>query len=257
MLNQTTIDKMQGMKMSAMADAFQKQLSSKEAAALSFEDRLGMLVDIEWTSREQRKLGRRLKAARLRYQASIEDIDFTTPRGLDRQVVLSLAGCTWIHEQQNVIVTGTTGTGKSYLACALAERACRSGFSAAYYRSTRLLHELHVARNDGSYSRLLARLAKLEVLAIDDWLINPLKDSERRDLLEVIEDRHERGSTLLTTQLPVKTWHEAIGEPTVADAICDRLVHRAHRIDLKGSSMRQVQSTVKKNGKSGNHKQQG
>lgn len=249
MLNQATIDKMQAMKMTAMAEAFHTQLKSNQGTDLSFEERLGMLIDIEWTSREQRKLARRLKTARLRYAASLEDVDYKTPRGLDRQVVMSLAGCSWIQERQNLIVTGTTGTGKSYLACAFAERACRSGFTAAYYRLTRLLNELHVARGDGSYGRLLTRLAKTDLLAIDDWLINPLKDSERRDLLEIIEDRYDRGATLITSQLPIKSWHEAIGEPTLADAICDRLVHRAHRIALNGPSMREVHSPIEKNGK--------
>lgn len=253
MLNQATVDKMQTMKMAAMAEAFHKQLESGQWADLSFEERIGMLIDTEWTSREQKKLSRRLKTARLRYQASIEDIDYKAPRGLDRQVVLALSSCGWIQEHHNLIVTGTTGTGKSYLACAFAERACRSGFSVAYYRSSRLLQELNVARGDGSYGRVLSRLAKVSLLVIDDWLINPIKEPERRDLLEVFEDRYERGSTLLTTQLPVKAWHEAIGEPTLADAICDRLIHRAHRIDLtmKGPSMREANSPIKKGGKTG------
>lgn len=246
MLNQATVDKLQAMKMAAMAEAFHKQLESGQWADLSFEERFGMLIDTEWTSREQKKLSRRLTSARLRYPASLEDIDYKTPRGLDRQVVLSLSSGAWIREHHNLVITGTTGTGKSYLACAFVERACRSGFTAAYVRSTRLLQDLHVARGDGSYTRLMNRLAKVDLLAIDDWLINPLKDTERRDLLEVVEDRYEKGATLLATQLPVKAWHEAIGEPTLADAICDRLIHRAHRIDLKGPSMREVRSPVRK-----------
>ncbi|HEX7880504.1 MAG TPA: IS21-like element helper ATPase IstB [Candidatus Eisenbacteria bacterium] len=249
MLNQATIDKMQAMKMSAMAEAFHRQIESGQWADLSFEERLGMLVDTEWTSREQKKLDRRLKTARLRYPASLEDVDYTANRGLDRQAVLALETCGWIKDHHNLILTGTTGTGKSYIACAFAERACRSGYGAAYYRTPRLLQELHVARGDGSYNRLMARLARVDLLALDDWLINPLKDQERRDLLEVIEDRNEKGSTLVTTQLPVKAWHEAIGDPTLADAICDRLIHRAHRIDLKGPSMRQAKSPVKKGAK--------
>lgn len=159
--------------------------------------------------------------------------------------------CGWIREHHNLIVTGTTGTGKSYLACAFAEQACRSGFSVAYFRSSRLLQDLNVARGDGSYVRMLSRMAKVSLLVIDDWLINPIREPERRDLLEVFENRYERGSTLLTTQLPVKSWHEAIEEPTMADAICDRLIHRAHRIDLKGPSMREAKSPIKKGGKAG------
>jgi DNA replication protein DnaC len=252
MLNQATLDKMQAMRMPAMAEAFQKQCESPQFAELSFEERLGMLVDTEWTAREQRKLSRRLKGAKLRYQASLEDIDFKTPRGLDRQVVLSLGSCAWIGEHHNLVITGPTGTGKTYLASAFAERACRSGFTAHYVRTPRLLQDLVVARADGSYGRLLAKLAKTDLLAIDDWLIAGLKDQERRDMLEIIEDRAERSSTLVATQLPVKAWHEAIGEPTLADAICDRLIHRAHRIELKGTSLRQRRSPVgrqsKKNG---------
>ena len=238
MLNQATLDKMQAMKLATMVDALQEQQRSHQYADLSFEDRLGLLVDAEWTGREQRKLTRRLRVAKLRYPASLEDIDFKTPRGLDRQVVLALGGCTWIQEHQNLVLTGPTGTGKSFLACAFAERACRRGFNAIYVRAPRLLYDLAVARGDGSYSRLLTKLAKTDLLAIDDWLIAPLKDAERRDLLEVMEDRYERGSTLVATQLPITAWHETVGEPTLADAICDRLLHRAHRIQLKGASMR-------------------
>jgi len=239
MLKQETLDKMHAMKLHATAEAFAQQLGSSQWAELSFEDRVGLLVDAEWTYREQRKLSRRLQAARLRYPASLEDVDFKTPRGLDRQVLLALGSCGWIREHQNVILVGSTGIGKSYLACALAERACRSGYGAAYARAPRLLGDLAVARGDGSYGRLLAKLAKTDLLAIDDWLLHPLKDSERRDLLEVVEDRYGRSSTLVATQFPVTAWHEAIGEPTLADAICDRLIHGAHRIELKGPSMRE------------------
>jgi DNA replication protein DnaC len=245
MLNEATIEKMNAMKLSAMAEAFRQQTSSTQYQELSFEERVGMLIDTEWTNRQQRKLSRRLKAAKLRYPASVENIDFQTPRGLNRQLILSLTTCVWITEHQNLIVTGPTGTGKSFLACALAEKACRCDFTASYLRMPRLLHDLAVSRGDGSYGRLLAKLAKTDLLAIDDWLIAPLKDSERRDLLEIIEDRYGHGSTLIATQLPVTSWHEAIGEPTLADAICDRLVHRAHRIELKGISMRERQEKTK------------
>jgi DNA replication protein DnaC len=249
MLKQETLDKMHSMKMHATAEAFEHQLGSSQWGELSFEDRVGLLVDAEWSSREQRKLTRRLRVARLRYPASLEDVDFKTPRGLDRQVMLALGNCSWIREQQNVILVGSTGVGKSYLACALAERACRSGYGAVYVRAPRLLQDLAVARGDGSYGRLLAKLAKTELLAIDDWLLHPLKDPERRDVLEVIEDRYGRASTLLATQLPIKAWHEAIGEPTLADAICDRLIHGAHRIELKGSSMREPRPAAGRTGR--------
>jgi DNA replication protein DnaC len=244
MLNHATLEKMQAMKLSGMVEAFHQQLGSPEYAPLSFEERLGMLIDTEWTAREQRKLTRRLQMARLRYPASLEDVDFQTPRDLDRSLVLSLATCTWIAENQNLLVLGPTGTGKSFLACAFAEKACRSGYTAIYFRTPRLLQELAVARGDGSYSRLLARLVKVELLVLDDWLLTPLKDAERRDLLEVIEDRTERRSTLIAGQLPVASWHEAIGDPTLADAICDRLIHRAHKILLKakGPSQRELRA---------------
>lgn len=240
MLNQATVEKMHAMKLAAMVESFQHQLGSPQHAQLTFEERLGMLIDAEWTRREQRKLARRLHVAKLRYPASLEDVDFQTPRGLDRQVVLALGTCSWIQEHQNLIVTGPTGTGKSFLACAFAERVCRRGFTALYVRASRLVHELAVARGDGSYGRLLTRLAKADLLAIDDWLLAPLKDAERRDLLEILEDRYERTSTLIATQLPLSAWHEAIGEPTLADALCDRLLHCAHRIELKGRSLRKT-----------------
>lgn len=238
MLNQATLDKMNTLKLSAMVQAFEQQTASSQYLELTFEERLGLLVDAEWTSREQLKLRRRLRTAKLRYSASIEDVDYRATRSLDRQVVLSLSACDWIERKQNVIVTGRTGTGKSYLGCALAEQACRRGFSALYVRAPRLVHDLAVARGDGSYGRLLTRLAKMDLLAIDDWLLAPLKDAERRDLLEVLEDRAERASTLIATQLPISAWHEAIAEPTMADALCDRLLHRAHRIELMGPSLR-------------------
>ena len=246
MLNQATLDKMQAMKMAAMAEAFGHQTSSSQYAELSFEERVGLLVDAEWTAREQRKLSRRLRAAKLRHAASLENIDFKAPRRLNRQVVLSLGMCAWVGERHNLILTGPTGIGKSFLSCAFVEAACRKGFSATYVRMPRLLHDLAVSRGDGTYTRHLTRLAKLDLLAIDDWLLAPLKDSERRDLLEVIEDRSERASTIIASQLPVKDWHGVIGDPNQADALCDRLLHQAHRIELKGPSLRQTKVAPKR-----------
>ena len=238
MLTHPTIDRLHALRLSAMAETFLQHRGSTDHAALSFEDRFGLLVEAEWTAREGRRLTQRLRHARLRYPASLEDVDFTTPRGLVREVVLSLGTGAWIRDHQNLLLTGPTGIGKSWLACAFVESACRHGFTATYWRAPRLLHALAVSRGDGSYGRLLATLAKLDLLAIDDWLLAPLTDAERRDLLEVIEDRTERASTLIAGQLPPAAWHAAIGEPSVADAICDRLIHRAHKLTLKGPTMR-------------------
>ena len=240
MLTQQTLDKMNAMKLAAMAECFQQQLGAGEYAKLSFEERVGLLVDNEWTAREQRKLMRRLRSAKIRYTASLENVDFKQPRGLNRQQVLSLGSCSWIQEGHNLLLLGPTGIGKSYLTSAFVERACRRGFNARYVRMPRLLHEIAVGRGDGSYTRLLTRLAKLDLLAIDDWMIAPLRDAERRDLMEVIEDRSEQASTLIATQLPVQDWHGVIGDPNQADAICDRLVHNAHRIELKGHTKRRT-----------------
>ncbi len=229
-----------------MAEAVQQQRQSSQYTDLSFDERLGFLVDAEWTARQQRKLTRRLRSAKLRYPASLENVNFKHRRNLDRSQVLTLGSCGWIPERHNLIVTGPTGIGKSFLCCAFVERACRRGFTAAYTRMPRLLHDLAVGRGDGSYTRLLTRLGKLDLLAVDDWLLAPLRDSERRDLIEVIEERSERASTVIASQLPVSDWHAVIGDPNQADAICDRLLHNAHRIDLKGASMRQTQTAPKK-----------
>lgn len=210
MLFHATVDKMTAMHLTAMADAFQRQLGSPQFADLSFEERVGMLIDHEWTAREQRKLQRRLQAANLRHQASLEDLDWQAPRrGLDKALVGSLATCAWIQQHHNLVIVGPTGIGKSWLAAAFAERACRSGYSAYSVRVPRLFQDLAVARGDGSYTRLLAKLAKTAVLVLDDFGLTALTGPQRQDLLEVIEDRTERASTLITSQLPVKAWHEA------------------------------------------------
>ena len=239
-----TIEKLSQMKLHTMATAFQEQLEKPALSSLSFEDRFAMIVDREWSAREDRKLTRRLKAARLKIQATVEDIDYQHQRGLDKSVIRSLSSCQWIKSHQNVIVTGPTGIGKTYLTEAFANKACREGFTAVYYRSTRLFGELDIARGDGSYFKVLGRLAKIDLLAIDDWAVDPLTEQERRHFLELMEDRHGLKSTFITSQYPVTKWHDRIGEPTMADAILDRIVHNAHRITLKGESMRKTKANL-------------
>ena len=245
MLMEQTLDRLNAMKLFGLAEGLQQQLGSAEHAKLSFDERIGLLVDAEWLAREQRKLKTRLKAAKLRYQASLENVNFKHPRNLNHQVVLSLGNCAFVQNRHNLVITGPTGIGKSYLACAFVERACRRGFKASYVRLPRLLQQLAVGRGDGSYARILDRLARLDLLAIDDWLLAPLGDSERRDLVEVVEDRSERASTLIASQVPTKSWHASIGDPNLADAICDRLLHNAHRIALKGPTLRNTEDGPK------------
>jgi DNA replication protein DnaC len=241
MLINATIEKLQDLALGGMARAFEEQLASPGYAELSFEERLGLLVDREAQDRENRRLARRLKAARLRSEAAIEDLDFRTPRGLDRATVLSLAESHWVDTHRNVLVTGPTGVGKTFLACALAHAAIRRGHSALYLRLPRLLDELVLARADGRLPRLMAAWARVDVLVLDDLGLQPVAAARAADLLEVIEDRSGTRSTIVTSQLPVGHWHEALGEPTVADAILDRLVHGAYRLELKGGSLRRVQ----------------
>jgi len=239
-----SLEKLSQMRLHTMADAVRQQLEQPSVQELSFEERIAMIVDREWLFRQNRRLTRRLKAASLKQQAAVEDIDFRHPRGLDKSVMLTLSNCQWVRNHQNVIITGPTGIGKSYLAEALAQKACREGFTALYYRTPRLFSDLAIARGDGSYSKLLIRLAKTDLLVVDDWGLSSLTDAERRDFLEVMEDRHGICSTVITSQYPVAKWHELIGEPTLADAILDNLVHNAHKIVLKGESMRKTRSKL-------------
>ena len=233
-----TITKLSQMKLTCMALATREVLQTSPGHQLSFEEKLGIVVDREWSERDNRRLARRLKDAKLGTHASLDAVFCDPERGIDKATIRQLATCNWIQSKHNIVIVGKTGVGKSYLGSALADAACRAGRRSIFFRVPRLLEELALARIAGEYGALLSRLSRVEVLVLDDFLLNPMTDVERRDLLEVIEDRYDRTSTIITTQLPTKTWHEALNDPTIADAICDRLVHNAHVIKLTGPSIR-------------------
>lgn len=247
MLNEPTMQKLLALRLTVFAATWSEQQKNPEMNSLSFDERLAMLVDAEHLARENARVARSLREAKLRMSAAcVEDIDYAPKRELDKAVVRQLATCRWVAEHQNVIITGMTGTGKTYVACALAQQACRKGHRAIYRRAPRLFEELTLAHADGTYARLLTRIAKADVLVIDDWGLAPPTDRERRDLLEVIEDRHGQRSTIITSQVPTSKWHDQLGDPTIADAICDRLLHNAHRLVLKGPSRRKEEAAAEK-----------
>ena len=238
MLNEPTVTKLLAMKLNGVVEALEEQRKSAQTASLSFEERLALLVERQWLWKENRAMVVRLKFARLRQPACVEDIDYRHPRGLQRSVIEHMAGSDWLKCGQNCIITGSTGVGKTYLACALAHKACRDGYRALYFYAPKLFRELSASQADGSLPNLLRKLAKINLLVIDDLGLEKATAAQYRDLLEVLDDRHSADSTLITSQFPPTRWHELIGDATVADAILDRLIHGAHRIELKGESMR-------------------
>ena len=243
MLTEPTIEKLHALHLGAMAAAWIAQREDPKIHEIDFDSRFGMIVDAEHLSRDNKRLARALREAKLRIpNACIEDIDYAPKRELERSLVRQLGTCAWIASRANVIITGPTGTGKSYLACALAQQACRNGYRALYRRMPRLLEELALAHADGTYARLLGRLAKIDVLVLDDWGLAPLREQERRDMLEIFDDRHAARSAVLTSQLPVEKWHDYVADPTIADALLDRVVHNAHRVKLTGPSRRKLET---------------
>ena len=238
MLKHATLDQLAELKLHGMARAFEEQLQMSEIRDLSFEERLGLLVEREATERASRRLTSRLRKAKLREQAAIEDVDWRARRGLDKRQILTLASCQWIADHLNVLITGKAGVGKTFLACALAHKACREGYTALYLRVPRLFRDLAIARGDGSYEKLLKSYARTDVLVLDDWGLAQIGAQERRDLLEILEDRYDLRSTVVTSQLPVKSWYDSIGDSTLADGILDRLIHGAYEISMEGESMR-------------------
>jgi len=247
MLTHPTLTKLGQLKFSGMLRGLHLQLEDPSAKAMDFMDRLGLLVDREMTEREDQRLRSRLRRAGLRQNACIEDIDYRSGRSLNRPVIQQLASCDWVRHHQNVLITGATGVGKSFVACALTHRACLEGFTAKYYRLPRLLEDLEIARGDGRYLKLLNQLAKVDILVLDDWGLAKLSVANQRDILELLDDRHQVKSTIATSQLPLEHWYESMPDPTLADAMLDRLIHNAHRLSLTGDSMRKTLANLNQN----------
>jgi DNA replication protein DnaC len=244
MLNQPLLEKLTRLRLPGFRAGLQEQWESPHYVELTFDDRLNLLVDLECTRRDNRSLQRRMKAARFSLPAVLEDLNLSPARGLDRGFVLELAQGEWIRRHLNILVLGPTGAGKSYLACALGQAACRQGFSVRYHRTSRLLHEIMLSHADGSFPKMLSNLARMPLLVLDDWLRDPLSAAQARDLLEIVDDRYGQASTLLATQVPVQDWHARFPDPTLADAILDRILHNAYRLELKGGSMRKSHSLL-------------
>jgi DNA replication protein DnaC len=251
MMNQQTLDKLHALRWFGLAEAWRKQMENPEVASLSFDERFSLLVDQHWTWRENQAMARRLKRSKLDAEPCVEDIDFRHPRGLDRSLMRTLSNSQWVTQHHSILFTGPTGIGKSWLAQALAQKACRDGHTVWYRPLPKLFRELMVARADGSLGRVLESIARTDVLVVDDFAMAPLNEQERRDFLEICDDRYNRRSTILTSQLPVEKWHVQIGDPTVADSILDRLVHNAYRIELSGESIRKKKGRDSSEGRAG------
>lgn len=240
MLMQQTLEKLSTMRLPGMVQAVEEQNQRSDVASLSFDDRLGLMVDREWLRREDQRVTQRLKRARLKQSACMEDIDYRHPRGLNRGVLDELSSCRWIRARRNVIITGATGLGKTWIACAIADRVCREGFTCVYKRVPRLTEELALARADGTYLKLLGQIARTDLLVLDDWALAPIDGQLQHDFLELIDDRAGSRSTLITSQLPVSKWHDMVGDPSVADALLDRILQASTQIALKGESKRKA-----------------
>lgn len=251
MMNQQTLDKLHALRWFGLAEAWRRQMENPEVASLSFDERFSLLVDQHWTWRENQALARRLKRSKLDPDACVEDIDFRHPRGLDRSLIRTLSSSQWVAQHHSILFTGPTGIGKSWLAHALAQKACRDGYTVWRRPLPKLFRELMVARADGSLGRVLETIAHIDVLVVDDFAMAPLNEQERRDFLEICDDRYNRRSTILTSQLPVEKWHVQIGDPTLADSILDRLVHNAYRIELSGESIRKRKGRGSSDGRAG------
>jgi DNA replication protein DnaC len=244
MLIHPTIDKLNSMRLTGMAKGLRAQLENPEIHNLPFEDRMALIVDMEFMERENRQLATRLKGAKLRQNATLEDLDTKASRNIDRGLLASLSTCNWVKQRNNLLITGATGVGKTWLACALSHTACRQGITAAYHRLPALMQDLDLARHDGRYKKVMKTIAKAELLILDDLGIAPMSSEQLRDLLEIIDERYQKGSTMITSQLPVSSWHEALSDPTMADAILDRVRHNAYKIELEGDSMRKLRAKI-------------
>ena len=244
MLHHPTLDRLRDLGLEGMAKGFRDLAANPESNALDHADWLGLLVEQETTLRQQKRFEARARTAKLRHAASVEDVDFKAARGLDRTQFLRLTSCDWIREHRHCLITGPCGVGKSWLACALGDKACRDNLSVLYQRCSRLFAAIALARGDGRYARLMRQLARVDLLILDDWGPEPLLAEQRRDLLEIVEDRYNSGSMIITSQVPVDRWYEIVGNPTLADAILDRIIHNAHRIALKGESLRKLRASA-------------